>query len=135
MPTTPVQEAPPGAFLPDLAVIEAASTICPHRCGPCVPCQSVAVGVLTAGLTAIDPTLLDTHHVLIIGEDRWTLQHPLACRPNLAGCPMHAEVNAELRDNDRLLNVGSYRVETRDGELLIDGAPLHDDPEHEDDPE
>jgi hypothetical protein len=131
---TTVQEVLPGAFLPPHAVTSAAAAICaiPSSDGtPCTDCTRTAAEALAAGLAAIDPTLTDPGHVLVVGEDRWTLQHPLACRPNHSDCATHAEVDAEL-DDACLLDVGSYRVEVRDGVLLVDGTPLHDDQEDED---
>jgi hypothetical protein len=132
MPLIQVQEALPSVALPERAIAAAADAICGHDVGPCEGCTDVAATALTAGLAAIDPTLTDPGHILIIGEDRWTLQHPLACRPNLGDCLVHAEVDAEIGDDACLPDVGSYRIEVRDGELLIDGTPLHDDPEDED---
>jgi hypothetical protein len=131
-----VQEALPVAFLPDRSVTAAATALCGEICGSgfghCEGCRDLALTALVAGLTAVDP-LVDPHHVVIVGEDRWSLQHPLACRPNLGDCPMHVEVADAFGDNPRPLDIGRYRVEVRDGELLVDGAPIYDDPEDEDD--
>jgi hypothetical protein len=48
--------------------------------------------VLEAGLRALDPTLLDPHHMLRVEDGRWGLQHPLACRPKLTACPVHVQI-------------------------------------------
>lgn len=37
-------------------------------------------------------------HVIEIREDGWTIQHPLACRPNLFDCPVNRAAGRELRE-------------------------------------
>jgi hypothetical protein len=119
--TTIVQPALPGIFVPAHAVTAAAAAVCDHTAGPCPPCVVLAAQALAAGLSAIDPSFAVDGHVLVIGADRWTLQHPLGCRPNLAACPVHADVDA--LDVEVLLDydLGPHPVTVVDGQLLIDG--------------
>ncbi len=55
--------------------------------------EGLAAEITTHMLAAIDPKLLRTEHYISVTEDSWALQHPLACRPNLAPCPIHDKVS------------------------------------------
>ncbi len=46
-------------------------------------------------LAAIDPLLVTADHVLRVDGDSWALEHPLSCRPNLTGCPIHEKLAAD----------------------------------------
>lgn len=127
------EPALPGVLIPARAIEAAAATMC-NRSRPCNLCQRDAARVLEAGLAAIDPSFLTPGHVLVVGGDRWTLQHPLTCRPNLADCPVHDDVS-EAETEGFLPGPGSYQVTVEDGVLLLDGVPaidLGDDDDQDD---
>lgn len=125
-----VQLPLPGAFVPSHAVTAAATAICAHVLSPCRACVHQAATALAAGLTAIDPSFSVGQHVLVIGDDRWTLQHPLSCRPNLHDCPVHADVDALDQDGLLCQDLGTHTVTVENGRVLIDGQ----DPNGDDDP-
>jgi hypothetical protein len=80
--------------------------------------------VLEAGLEVLDPTLLDPRHVLLVRGERWALQHPLRCRPDLVTCAVHSRL-MEL-DDDQLesVPVGDWPVLVgEDGRLTIGSNP------------
>jgi hypothetical protein len=136
--TTPTvtQEALPGVLLPERAITAAAVAFCGSPNGQaCTRCTSRVAAALLAGLEAIDPELVSADHVLIVDADRWTIKHPLACRPNLDDCPVHDAVSDALGDWSPLV-AGRYTAALGpDGLLLIDGTPLYDDPDDDSDSE
>ncbi|GIJ40501.1 hypothetical protein [Micromonospora andamanensis] len=122
------------AFVPPHVVNAAALALCgqdhPHLTeSPCLPCTQRAIATVEAAVVAIDPTFGRTEHILVLGEDRWTLQHPLSCWPRLAACPLHEDLTdiedwstvkpgeyPVLVDGDRVTVAG---IVVRDGELTI----------------
>lgn len=56
-------------------------------------------------------------HLMEIRVDGWTLQHPLACRPNLWDCEVNRAMDA--RDIPAGLRPAVYVCELVDGELTI----------------
>jgi hypothetical protein len=56
-------------------------------------------------------------HVLDVGEDGWTLKHPLDCRDDLFNCPFN---QAAERMRGPIAEVGQWRVELGepDGDLF-----------------
>jgi hypothetical protein len=60
----------------------------------------------------------DDTHELEVREGEWGLLHPLSCRRDLLGCPVHDAAAAQMRD-DPLLE-GRYQVDTdEDGSLRV----------------
>jgi hypothetical protein len=60
-------------------------------------------------------------HVIALAERGWTLQHPLACRPDLFKCPVFAAAAALSVPPDFV--PGLYVVDLDDvGELVVRGA-------------
>lgn len=47
----------------------------------------------------------DASHLVEFREDGWTLQHPLACRPNLFACPVNRVAEQDLRQPPGVLGV------------------------------
>lgn len=72
--------------------------------------------------------LPDTH-LLKLGESGWAIEHPVACRLELAvrgltlhDCELHEQAHTILQDNKPgHLALNTYEIEYRDGELQVHG--------------
>ena len=107
--------------LPDHAVEAAAQTLFGLRAGPDrwptvldetrAAYRMLAHETVTAALAAIDPSLLLTEHRIVVTDDGWSLQHPLACRPNLLDCRVHkiAAMGGELLADE--VDNGTWPIE------------------------
>jgi hypothetical protein len=61
----------------------------------------------------------DDLHILERDDDRWTLQHPLDCRPDLIACPVHQTVEDDADDGAHPETPGRYVVEFDDEGLAV----------------
>lgn len=55
------------------------------------------------------------YHVIEYGEDKFVIQHPLTCRPNLLACPAS---QAGVHEDDVPDELGRYAVTVVDGRLV-----------------
>lgn len=85
---------------------------------------------LSAGLTGRDVEAAAWHviehdihaeHVIKFNERGWTIKHPLACRPNLFECPVHAAAEQQIAQPPEVL--GRYTISLADDGLLYLGDP------------
>jgi hypothetical protein len=91
-----------------------------------VPWDEHAARIVAVALHAIDPSMLAPGHTLTIvdgdGDDSWSLQHPLSCRPNIHACELnlvlvrHEELTWPFLPGTRAVRLGScgYHVLTED---------------------
>lgn len=84
---------------------------------------------------------LPEKHLLKLGDSGWSIEHPLACRVELADrgltlhdCELHQQVQSILTDGrPRDLADNTYEVEWRDARVMVHGKgdstwyPLRDD--------
>lgn len=62
-------------------------------------------------------------HTIELREDRWTIMHPLSCRPNLFDCPVNRVAEQQLTERPRVL--GRFPCWLADGgQLVIENAAL-----------
>jgi Family of unknown function (DUF6085) len=64
----------------------------------------------------------DTRHIIELRVDGFTIQHPLACRPNLFDCPVNQAARRDL-DSPPGPGPGRYYCDLADGWLAI-GDPV-----------
>jgi len=90
-------------------------------------CDWATDAVMRSPLLARIIGMIEHYHRLVLGEDGWTIEHPLACR--LDGIPLHeCETHVTIAPHvDRLLDewsIGTYRVWLDDGIWCgFDGSP------------
>lgn len=72
----------------------------------------------TALQEALDRIVGEPHHVLHVGLQGWSIQHPLTCRPYpMFNCPVHKKISALMGEIDGpadLGGLGEYPVEDVD---------------------
>ena len=61
--------------------------------------------------------LVDDTHVFELVNGEWSIKHPVACRPNLLGCPVHMLVQAQKSFGPPIPE-GRFRVDVVDGDVL-----------------
>ncbi|MFI7080906.1 hypothetical protein ACIBO1_26735 [Micromonospora sp. NPDC049903] len=117
------------AFVPQHVVNAAVLALCGHdhpdlAAPPCLACTQRAIATVEAAVVAIDPAFGRDEHVLVLGEDRWTLQHPLACRPRLAACLLHEDL-ADIEDWSTV-QPGEYPVLIDGDQVTVAGIVVRD---------
>lgn len=65
----------------------------------------------------------DSGHIIEFRPDGWTIQHPLACRPNLFACPVNRAAEHDLAGGE--VPPGRYECEVNDiGDRFLIGDRL-----------
>jgi hypothetical protein len=59
----------------------------------------------------------DDRHIIDLREDGWTIQHPLACRPNLFACLVNKAAGEDLTGPP--VEIGQFYCDVADGRLTI----------------
>ena len=60
----------------------------------------------------------DDRHIVDLRADGWTIQHPMACRPNLFNCPVNQAASRDLTEPPSL-DPGQYYCDLADGWFAI----------------
>ncbi len=61
----------------------------------------------------------DDQHIVELRESGWTIQHPLACRPDLFACPVNRAAERDLAEPPGVLGRFEVTVNDLDDRLLI----------------
>lgn len=78
-------------------------------------------------LETVGPSGPRETHIIELRADGWTIQHPLACRPNLFDCPVNRVAERDLTDAPAML--GRFECQINDlGDRLLIGDPAGDRP-------
>lgn len=66
----------------------------------------------------------DTRHVVEFRDSGWSMQHPLACRPNLLDCEIHSVVSHDMdKATGPPAPLGRYYVRIEEGEPVYTSVP------------
>lgn len=82
----------------DLAELWLACPDCPLTVHATIRPASQADHLINTLTDAHREQMGQTRHVVDLRPDGWTIQHPLACRPNLFDCPVNRAAERGLRE-------------------------------------